>query len=77
LSEGLVDHLADGGSPGVLKRAVEVGLEVGPRAATGVWGLLKRDIYAETIRKAAEDIRQVMPFEDEALAQARLAKSKL
>lgn len=41
LETGLVDHLADGGSQGVLKKAIDVATAIGPNAGTGVWGLIK------------------------------------
>lgn len=41
LKHGLVDHLADGGSKGVLEAATKLGQKVGMNAASGVFGLIK------------------------------------
>jgi len=69
---GLVDYVAEGGTHGVLEKATDIARRVGQNASTGVWGLIKREIYTEAIAKITQDMRQVMPFEDDALSKARL-----
>jgi len=67
-----VDQVVDGGSKGVLSKAVDFGQTIGQNAATGVWGLLKREIYMTALSRLSEDIRQIMPFEEDTVAKAML-----
>ncbi|KAG8921962.1 hypothetical protein FRC01_014680 [Tulasnella sp. 417] len=72
LKHGLVDHLADGGSKGVLEAATQLGQKVGVNAVSGVWGLIKKENYSKTLEMMADDRRQVMPFEEDAVVLAKL-----
>jgi len=69
---GLVDELAEGGTKGVVHQATELAKMIGQNASTGVWGLIKKELYADTLVKIAQDLRQVMPFEEDAVAKSRL-----
>lgn len=72
LKHGLVDQLADGGSKGVLEAATKLGQKVGVNAVSGVFGLIKKGIYFKTLQAMTEDMRQVMPFEEDSVVLAKL-----
>ncbi|KAG8991155.1 hypothetical protein FRB90_001457 [Tulasnella sp. 427] len=72
LKHGLVDQLADGGSKGVLEAATQLGQKVGVNAVSGVFGLIKKGIYFKTLQMMNDDMRQVMPFEEDAVVLAKL-----
>ncbi|KAG8904657.1 hypothetical protein FRB99_001377 [Tulasnella sp. 403] len=72
LQAGIVDQLVDGGSKALFEKALVFAQTITPNASTGVWGLIKKEMYGTTIAKVAEDYRQVMPFEEDAIAKAKL-----
>ncbi|KAG8885654.1 hypothetical protein FRB97_000097 [Tulasnella sp. 331] len=72
LASGLVDGLAEGGTKGTIAKATEIATTTGQNASTGVWGLIKKELYGETLAKIAQDTRSVMPFEEDAMMKARL-----
>ncbi|KAG9013917.1 hypothetical protein FRB94_004297 [Tulasnella sp. JGI-2019a] len=72
LASGLVDALAEGGTKGTVKKATELAASSSENASTGVWGLIKKELYGETLAKLAQDTRAVMPLEEDAIMKARL-----
>ncbi|KAI5117960.1 hypothetical protein M0805_001621 [Coniferiporia weirii] len=73
LAGGLVDVLADGGSSdAVLAAARALATEKAQNAKTGVFGLIKRDIYRQTLKDVAKDYRQVAATHEDLAARARL-----
>jgi len=57
LSYDIVDELADGGSEAVLATAMELADKVKAGAKTGVWGLIKEEIYRDVISTIDEGRR--------------------
>lgn len=39
--QGMVDQLAEGGTPGVIAKATKLAESISQNASTGVWGLIK------------------------------------
>jgi len=72
LEAGIVDHVAAGGTKGVLAKAEEVATIKGPLATGGVWGLIKRDVYRDTLEGIRKDMRFTNAFLEDASAKARL-----
>ncbi|KAG8969120.1 hypothetical protein FRC03_004435 [Tulasnella sp. 419] len=72
VAHGVVDKLADGGYQDVLQTAVDLAETVSVNASNGVWGLIKKGIYGETLHAISQDIRQIMPVEEDAAMRAKL-----
>jgi len=65
LAAGMVDHIVNGGTEAILAKAEELANSVGPLAQGGVWGLIKRDIYRDTLKTILKDFRQVPALVDD------------
>ncbi|KAJ3512883.1 hypothetical protein NLJ89_g3265 [Agrocybe chaxingu] len=72
LQDGILDHIVKGKTADVLAKAEEVAERVGGNASMGVWGLIKSNIYFNTIKTIQKDIRLVNVAIDDAGARARL-----
>ncbi|KAL5526411.1 hypothetical protein ACEPAF_8134 [Sanghuangporus sanghuang] len=73
LDSGIIDAIAEGSSTdAVLAVARIVARERADNAKTGVWGLIKRDIYRQALRDIAKDYRQILPAHEDIAARARL-----
>ncbi|RDB26425.1 Enoyl-CoA delta isomerase 3 [Hypsizygus marmoreus] len=70
--DGLLDHLVAGKTVDVLAKAEEVAEKFGTNAQTGVWGLIKRDLYRDTLEMIARDLRATNAVFDDAAARSRL-----
>ncbi|KAJ7056626.1 ClpP/crotonase-like domain-containing protein [Mycena amicta] len=62
LDAGIVDHLVTGNTAAVLAKAEELALAVGGKAASGVWGLIKTDVYADALEFVKADPRMSSPL---------------
>ncbi|KZT29700.1 ClpP/crotonase [Neolentinus lepideus HHB14362 ss-1] len=69
---GLVDHLVQGNTAAVLKAAQELADRVAPLAKTGVFGLIKTDLYRNAVENMERQLRYVNAEIDDAAAKARL-----
>jgi len=70
LAAGMVDHIVNGGTEAILAKTEELANSVGPLAQGGVWGLIKRYIYRDTLKTISKDFRQVPALvEDDARAK--------
>jgi enoyl-CoA hydratase/carnithine racemase len=72
LAAGIVDELVPGGTEDVLKRASEIATKQAPNAKSGVWGLIKRDLYRDVVEATLTDNRAIHPAQEDALFKARL-----
>ncbi|KII89779.1 hypothetical protein PLICRDRAFT_138074 [Plicaturopsis crispa FD-325 SS-3] len=73
LEAGLLDHIVGGGTTThVLAKAEEVAEGIKGNARTGVWGLIKRDLYKDTLQAIADDPRVIDSRAADRLAMARL-----
>jgi len=57
LAAGLVDHIVEGKTADVLKKAEEVADGVGAKARTGVWGVIKLGVYRDALEWMRADYR--------------------
>ncbi|EJD06973.1 ClpP/crotonase [Fomitiporia mediterranea MF3/22] len=73
LKEGIIDVVADGSSTeAVLAAAKALALERAENAKTGVWGLIKKEIYRQTLKEVSKDYRQIQAVHADLAARARL-----
>ncbi|KAF4596360.1 hypothetical protein EYR40_007952 [Pleurotus pulmonarius] len=72
LQAGFVDHLASGGTQDVIAKAEQLADSVSSLANTGVWGLIKADLYRDALEWVAKDRRMTNAFIEDAAAKARL-----
>jgi len=70
--DGLLDHLVDGKTAEVLAKAEEVADKFSANAQAGVWGLIKTDLYRDTLATIRLDLRAVSAAIDDAAARSRL-----
>ncbi|KAG6898200.1 hypothetical protein C0992_003312 [Termitomyces sp. T32_za158] len=70
--DGLLDHLVTGKTVDVLAKAEEVADQFGVNAQGGVWGLIKSDLYRDTLATIRQDIRAVNATIEDAAARSRL-----
>jgi len=70
LEAGILDHIVNGNTEVILAKAEELAGTVSSHAQEGVWGLIKRDIYRDTLESIHKDLRVVSaPIEDDARAK--------
>ncbi|KAJ7116365.1 ClpP/crotonase-like domain-containing protein [Mycena epipterygia] len=74
LDAGILDHIVSGNTAAVLAKAEDIGLAVGVKAQSGVWGLIKNDLYWDALQGIKRDPRMTNPLVDDAAAQGRLSK---
>ncbi|KAF7327455.1 Acid protease [Mycena kentingensis (nom. inval.)] len=74
LEAGIVDALVAGNTSAVLAKAEEIALAVGGKASSGVWGLIKNDIYYEALKSTRRDLRFSTPVMEDEAAVLRRAK---
>jgi len=72
LQNGLVDYVVKGKTADILAKAEDIATNVGGNASTGVWGLIKLNIYYETLKTIRKDIRLISPIMDDAAARSKL-----
>ncbi|KIY43795.1 ClpP/crotonase [Fistulina hepatica ATCC 64428] len=72
LEAGLVDHIVVGNTEAVLAKAEEVADAVAPNAKTGVWGMIKSDLYQDALKAFQKDPRLSNADLADAAARARL-----
>jgi len=72
LQAGLVDYIVNGKTDDILAKATQLGSTVGGLAQGGVWGLIKRDLYRDTLKVCDKDILPNSIAAEDAAAKARL-----
>lgn len=72
LKAGFLDHLVSGSTDDVLAKAEQLADSVSSLANTGVWGLIKADLYRDALEWVAKDRRMTNAFIEDAAAKARL-----
>jgi len=70
--DGLLDHLVAGNTGDVLAKAGEVAEKVCSNAQAGVWGLIKMDVYRDTLDTIRRDLRPISAVIDDAAARTKL-----
>jgi len=70
--EGLLDHLTAGSTADIMTKAEEVADVVAANAREGVWGLIKVDLYRDTLETIGKDLRMKNAIIDDAASKARL-----
>jgi len=71
LAAGIIDHTVNGNTEAILAKAEELASSVSSYAQEGAWGLIKRDIYRDTLESIHKDLRVVTPFIED-VARAKL-----
>ncbi|KAG6861998.1 hypothetical protein C0995_008185 [Termitomyces sp. Mi166 len=71
-SDGLLDHLVTGETADILAKAEEVADKFGVNAQGGVWGLIKSDLYRDTLATIGQNLRVVSAAIEDAAARSRL-----
>ncbi|EDR08437.1 uncharacterized protein LACBIDRAFT_297096 [Laccaria bicolor S238N-H82] len=71
-ADGLLDHIVKGNTTDILAKAEEVAEKFSANAANGVWGLIKSDLYRDTLEMIRRDTRLMNAQIDDAAAKARL-----
>ncbi|PPQ83447.1 hypothetical protein CVT25_007038 [Psilocybe cyanescens] len=72
LQEGILDYIVKGKTTDILAKAEDIADKISANAATGVWGLLKLNLYREALEAMKKDIRLVDTRMDDAAARSRL-----
>ncbi|KZS92657.1 ClpP/crotonase [Sistotremastrum niveocremeum HHB9708] len=72
LDGGLIDEIGGSNTEEVIQTAVKLGKKWGPNAATGVWGVIKADIYYDVLDSLSQDLRASSAEEEDLYAKARL-----
>ncbi|PFH53097.1 hypothetical protein AMATHDRAFT_45727 [Amanita thiersii Skay4041] len=72
LADGLLDHIVSGGTAEVLAKAEQVADVISANAQGGVWGLIKREMYRDTLKDISQDYRVVHAHIDDAAVKAKL-----
>ncbi|KAG5351570.1 hypothetical protein C0989_005786 [Termitomyces sp. Mn162] len=70
--DGLLDYLVVGQTTDVLAKAEEVADKFGTNAQGGVWGLIKSNLYRDTLVTIGQDLRVVNATIADAAARSRL-----
>ncbi|KAG6850694.1 hypothetical protein H0H93_009852 [Arthromyces matolae] len=70
--DGLLDHLVTGKTVDILRKAEEIADKVSSNAQQGVWGLIRADIYRDTLTTIRQDFRTITASVDDAAARSRL-----
>ncbi|KAF5359355.1 hypothetical protein D9756_003332 [Leucocoprinus leucothites] len=71
-SLGIVDHLVNGNTAAVLAKAEETADHISINASTGVWGLIKADLYRDTVENIRKELRATSSIIADNAAKARL-----
>jgi enoyl-CoA hydratase/carnithine racemase len=72
LQAGILDHIITGNTNAVVAKAEEIAERQGKNAKEGVWGLIKNDLYRDTLEAMRQDLRITNAFLDDAVAKSRL-----
>lgn len=71
-SLGIVDHLVTGNTAVVLAKAQDVADQISVNASTGVWGLIKADLYRSTVEDIRKQLRVLNSIIEDDAVKARL-----
>ncbi|GJE85516.1 enoyl-CoA hydratase/isomerase family protein [Phanerochaete sordida] len=74
VKSGFVDELVQGDTEAVLNKALELGKKVSEQAQSGVWGIIRGDVYGEVVkrlRRSGEFRRRSVALDNEE-AKSRL-----
>ncbi|KAI0806326.1 ClpP/crotonase-like domain-containing protein [Irpex lacteus] len=70
---GFVDVVASGDTEDIIKKAQELGEVVGANATLGAWGLIRSELYGDTVKVLlSDDLPRKSVALDDAAAKARL-----
>ncbi|KAG6854391.1 putative secondary metabolism biosynthetic enzyme [Blastosporella zonata] len=69
---GLLDHLVTGNTADVLAKAEDVAGKFSGNAQSGVWGLIKVDLYRDTLAVIGQNLRITSATIEDAAARSRL-----
>ncbi|TFK27168.1 ClpP/crotonase [Coprinopsis marcescibilis] len=72
LAAGILDYIVEGKTADVLAKAEEVAEVASANARAGVWGLIKNDLYRDTVRAIEQETRLIDASIEDAAAKARL-----
>ncbi|EPT02872.1 hypothetical protein FOMPIDRAFT_1117410 [Fomitopsis schrenkii] len=72
LEAGLVDRIVKGDTETIIDKARQVGEAASAMSVSGVWGVIKRDLYRDALEASERSVQQVNVFSDDAAAKARL-----
>ncbi|KAL9714189.1 hypothetical protein Ac2012v2_002498 [Leucoagaricus gongylophorus] len=71
-SLGIIDHLVTGSTAAVLAKAQDVADQISISASTGVWGLIKADLFRSTVEDIRKQPRILNSIIEDDAAKARL-----
>ncbi|KAK2460907.1 hypothetical protein APHAL10511_007377 [Amanita phalloides] len=72
LTDGLVDYIVNGGTSAILAKVEEIADAVCANSQAGVWGIIKGDLYRDTLESLTKDLRITTVHHEDALAKSRL-----
>lgn len=72
LQDGLLDAIVDGKTPEIIAAAEKIADRISPNAATGVWGLIKHDLYRDTLEMMRRETRTMNAHIHDAASRAKL-----
>ncbi|KAF6757208.1 ClpP/crotonase-like domain-containing protein [Ephemerocybe angulata] len=72
LKDGILDALVDGKTADILAAAEKLAAKFSPNAAAGVWGLIKHDLYRDTIKEMGKRPQITSAIIHDASARAKL-----
>ncbi|TEB34690.1 ClpP/crotonase [Coprinellus micaceus] len=74
LQDGILDAIVDGKTPEIITTAEKIADRVSVNAATGVWGLIKHDLYRDTLEQMRRETRTTNAHIHDAAARSALNK---
>ncbi|KAF5342146.1 hypothetical protein D9611_001606 [Ephemerocybe angulata] len=72
LKDGILDALVDGKTADILAAAEKLAAKFSPNAAAGVWGLIKHDLYRDSIKEMGKRPQIPNAISHDASARAKL-----
>jgi len=72
LADGIVDHLVTGDTTTVITKAEEVADKISINASSGVWGLIKSDLFRDTVEAIRTNLRTTSAIIEDDAVKARL-----
>lgn len=72
LVDGILDHLVTGNTAAVIAKAEEIADKISANASAGVWGLIKSDLYRDTVETIGKNIRVTNAIIEDDAVKARL-----
>ncbi|KAF8896225.1 ClpP/crotonase-like domain-containing protein [Infundibulicybe gibba] len=70
--DGLLDEIVSGNTAVVVSKAEEIADRICANAQAGVWGLIKADVYRDTLAAIRADVRRTNADIEDAAARSRL-----